>query len=113
VIYSGDQPPDLVTGEDTVILNRGPIKVRLAPKGEALLPASRLNLSKLYTVEHNTPIFPVGKISSREVENVKKYCSEVQGLITSADKRHQSLLDVSEGEEEEEEEDDEDDDDDD
>jgi hypothetical protein len=81
VIYTGDQPPPLVPGEDKIILEREPIRVTLDPKGEALLPASRLSLAKLYTVEHNIPTYPVGKISSRCVELVKRWCSEVQGLF--------------------------------
>jgi uncharacterized protein DUF6590 len=108
VIYSGEQPPDLVTGEDLVILNRQPIKVRLDPKGEALLPTARLNLSKTYTVEHNTPAFPVGKISSRDVENIKKYFSEVQGLSIPRDKPY--ILNVSDDEEDDDDDDDDDDD---
>jgi len=92
VIYSGDQPPPLVPGEDEVILDREPIRVTLDPKGEALLPASRLSLAKLYTVEHNIPTGPVGKISSRNVKHLKQWCAEVQGLFAP-------LPDVGEDEE--------------
>jgi hypothetical protein len=81
VIYTGDQPQPLIPGEDEVILDREPIRVTLDPKGEALLPASRLSLAKLYTVEHNIPTYPVGRISSRNVELVKRWCAEVQGLF--------------------------------
>jgi hypothetical protein len=92
VVYSANQPPPLVPGEDEVILQREPIRVTLDPKGEALLPSARLNLAKLYTVEHNIPTYPVGKISSRCVELVKRWCSEVQGIFAP-------LPDVGEGEE--------------
>jgi hypothetical protein len=91
VVYSGDQPPSLVPGEDEVILEREPVRVTLDPKGKALLPTSRLSLAKLYTVEHNIPTFPVGRISSRNVEQVKRWCAEVQGLFAP-------LPDVGEGE---------------
>lgn len=97
-------------GEDKIIERRPGIKVRLDPKGEDLKPASRLNLAKFYTIEHNIAIFPVGKISSRDVDNVRRYCSEVQGLLIPADTPSQSLADVNE--EDEEEDDDEDDEDD-
>jgi uncharacterized protein DUF6590 len=53
VIYSGEQPPALVPGEDEVILKRDAIKVILDPRREPLLPTSRLNLAKIYTVEHS------------------------------------------------------------
>jgi uncharacterized protein DUF6590 len=104
IIYTGDDPPDPLPGEDNVILSRPAIKVRLDPKGEELLPASRLNLAKPYTMEHNTPISPVGKISSRDVENVRRYYAEVQGVLISTP----SLPDVNESEEEEEDGDDDD-----
>ena len=81
VIYTGDQPPPLVPGEDEAILGREPVRVTLDPKGEALLPASRLSLAKLYTVEHNIPTFPVGRISRRRLDQVKRWCAEVQGLF--------------------------------
>jgi hypothetical protein len=54
----------------------------------------------------------VGKISSRDIDNVKKYFSEVQGLLIPGDKPYTSLPDLSEDEEENEEEVDDDDDDD-
>jgi hypothetical protein len=103
VIYTGRQPPELVDGEDEVILSRTPIKVTLDPKGEALLPTSRLNLSKLHTVEHNISVSMIGKILPRDVDKLRQYCVEVQGLFSSADRASQSLHDVDEGEEEEEE----------
>ena len=99
LIYSTERPPPLVPGEDTeVLMRRSAIKVTLDQKGEHLLPASRLNLAKLYTIEHNIPTFPVGKISSRDVDNVKQYCIDVQGLFISPT---QSLPDVEEDEDEE------------
>jgi hypothetical protein len=47
---------------------------------------------------HCTPISPVGKISSRDVENVRRYYAEVQGVLISTP----SLPDVNESEEEDE-----------
>jgi hypothetical protein len=87
------------------MLERRPaIKVRLDPKAEDLESASRLNLAKYYTVEHNIAVFPVGKISSRDVDNVRRYSAEVQGLIPM-DTPSQSLPDVDEDEEEEDDDD--------
>jgi hypothetical protein len=98
VIYTGDKQPDLVEGEDQVILNRTPIMVTLDTRGEALLPTSRLDLSKLHTVEHNIPVAIIGKILPRDLEKIRQYCLEVQGLFSSADRT--SLHDVNEEEEE-------------
>jgi hypothetical protein len=101
VIYSGERQPNLVPGEDKAILERRPaIKVRLDGKGEDLNPASRLNLTKFYTIEHNTPICSVGKISSRDVDDVRRYCGEVQGILIPVDTPSQSLPNVNEDEEE-------------
>ena len=106
VIYTGERRPPLVPGEDVeVLLKRDPIKVTLDQKGEPLLPASRLSLAKLYTIEHNIPTFPVGKISSRDVENVKQYCIEVQGLFASPNMGSQALPEIDEDEEDEDEDD--------
>jgi hypothetical protein len=103
VIYSSAVSPRLVDGEDEAILSRPAIKVRLDPKGEALLPTSRLNLAKLYTVEHNIPTFPVGRISSRDVGRTKEYCVQVQGLFTSSAAAPQGLAEIDEDDDEEEE----------
>jgi hypothetical protein len=111
VIYSGDRQPNLVAGEDNLILRRPAIKVRLDPKGEGLEPASRLNLAKFYTVEHNIAIFPVGKISAGDVDYVRKYGTEVQGFLATMDAPSQSLGAVDEQDEEDNDEDDEEDDD--
>jgi hypothetical protein len=114
IIYSGDRPPKPLPDEDRAALERRePIKVKLDPKGEKLKAASRLNLSKFYTFEHNIPIFPVGRISSLDVDNVKRYCAEVQGLLlVPADMQSLPEEEEEEGggedEEEDEDEDDED-----
>jgi len=82
VVYSGDRQPELLPGEDPAILEGRPaIKVTLEPKVESLDPTTRLNLDKLYTFDHVNPITPVGKISTRDIEMVRRYCAEVQGLV--------------------------------
>jgi hypothetical protein len=73
VIYTGDQPPALVEGESESIYNRRPIQVTLDPKGEPLLPASRLNVAKIHTIDHDIPVAKLGKISPRDVERLRQY----------------------------------------
>jgi hypothetical protein len=104
VIYTGEKPPALVEGEDDVILHRTPIKVTLDTKGEPLRPTARLSLAKLHTVEHNTPVAIIGKVAPRDVEKLRQYCVEVQGLSASADGASQLLVGVQEEDEEEDEE---------
>jgi hypothetical protein len=100
VIYTGEKPPDLVEGEDEVILSRTPIRVTLDTKGEPLRPTARLSLAKLHTVQHNTPVAIIGKIAPRDVEKVRQYYREVQGLSTSTDSASQPLGGVQEEDEE-------------
>jgi hypothetical protein len=101
VIYTGEKQPDLVEGESKVVLNRKPIRVTLDPKGQPLRPASRLSLSKLHTVEHDIPVSRLGKITPRDVEKIRQYCAEVQGLFfASGDRTSEALDDVGEDDEE-------------
>jgi hypothetical protein len=99
VIYTGEKQPDLVEGESEAVLNRKPIMVTLHPQGQALLPASRLSLSKLYTVEHDIPVSRLGKITPRDVEKIRQYCVEIHGFFTSGDRASEALDDVGEDEE--------------
>jgi hypothetical protein len=100
VIYSGERVPSLVPGEDDVVLKREPVKVTLDPKGESLMPASRISLAKVYTIEHNIPTFVVGKVSTRDVERIKQATIEVQGFFATVDN---SLPEVGEEDEEDDE----------
>jgi hypothetical protein len=84
--------PDLLDGEDRAVLNKPPIKVAMDPKGDALKPASRLDLSKLHTVGYDIPIARLGKIGSRDVEDLRQYC----GLSTSASQALDDLVEEDE-----------------
>jgi hypothetical protein len=99
VIYTGEEEPELVEGESEVVRHRKPIQVALdpnAPNAEALLPASRLNLSKLHTIEHNIPVTRLGKITPRDIERLRQYC----GLSSSTDRTSEALDDLDEDGEE-------------
>jgi hypothetical protein len=89
VIYTGDEPPELVVGESETIWNRRPILLNLDPKGEPLDPASRLNVSKVHTIDHDIQVAKLGKISSRDVERLRQY----SGISTSSS---QALDDLEE-----------------
>ena len=84
VIYTGDQPPTLLEGESDSIYNRRPIQVALDPKGEPLHPSSRLNVAKFVTIEHDTPIAKLGKISIRDVERLRQYSGVSTSMYTQA-----------------------------
>jgi len=64
----------------------------LDPKGDPLLPTSRLNIAKVHTIEHDIPVAKLGKISTRDVERLRQY----SGISTST----QALDDLDEDEDE-------------
>jgi len=66
--------------------------VVLDPKGEPLHPASRLNVAKIVTIDHDIPIAKLGKIAIRDVERLRQY----SGVSTST----QALDDLDEDEDE-------------
>jgi len=53
--------------------------VTLDPKGDPLLAASRLNIAKPHTIDHDIPVAKLGKISPRDVERLRQY----SGIATS------------------------------
>ena len=83
--------PDLVEGESKAVLDRDPVRVTLDLKGDALLPESRLSLTKLQTVEHNVPVAIVGKIAPSDLQRIRRY----SGVYMSAE----VLDDFEEGDE--------------
>src|SRR5947209_2055456 len=60
IVYTGDKPPKQLDGEPKLF--KKPIKVILEVKGEKLRSESRVNYSKIYTVEHNVKVVFIGKI---------------------------------------------------
>jgi hypothetical protein len=59
MVYIGDNPPELLLGER---LFKKPIKVEPLSSRDKLANESRVNYSKLYTVEHNVKVCFIGKI---------------------------------------------------
>jgi hypothetical protein len=59
LIYTSQKEPSLKNGEK---LSKKSIRVGPIDPSEALDPASRLNYSKHYTVEHNVKVFFVGRV---------------------------------------------------
>jgi hypothetical protein len=60
VIYTGDGPPPPLEGEEDIY--KKPIKMIGNTKRDKLDPKSRLNYSKIYTVEHNVKVCFIGYI---------------------------------------------------
>src|SRR5438045_3403450 len=65
IIYTGDNPPDLLPDE---VLDKVPIQM-IGDQGETLRPESRVNYSKIYTVEHNVKVCFIGSIAPASEKN--------------------------------------------
>jgi hypothetical protein len=79
IIYSTDEPPqprqdelpDLTRGELGMLGE--PIRVNVLSKVNHLLPMSRINFAKVYTVEHNAKVFDVGQVAKEHLRLLRKY----------------------------------------
>lgn len=60
IIYSTRDAPKELDGEPK--LHKSPIRVVLDSRREKLKPQSRVNYSKIYTVEHNVKVCFIGRI---------------------------------------------------
>ena len=60
IVYTGSHAPEALPGEE---LDLPPIRIR-AERGEALQPQSRINFSKIYTIEHNVKVKEVGRVTA-------------------------------------------------
>ncbi len=60
IVYTGEEAPPPLEGE---IINHRPVRIHAddARRGK-LDPESRVNYSKVYTVEHNVKVCSIGKI---------------------------------------------------
>ena len=61
IIYMSNSKPSRLQSEAEMI--RVPLKVEPADPSQKLDPLSRVNFAKMYTVEHNVRVMPVGQLS--------------------------------------------------
>lgn len=54
-------------------MSKEPLEVEPARPDQKLDPMSRLNFGKVYTVEHNVKVLPVGKITDRSMARFNSY----------------------------------------
>lgn len=60
IIYTGETPPNPLPGE--IGPYKRPVRMNPLTSRDELFPESRLNYSKLYTVEHNIRVCFIGSI---------------------------------------------------
>ena len=64
----GVEPEELQRG-----MSKDPIAIHPASADQKLLPMSRLNFGKIYTVEHNVKTMHVGFIRGEDLQTLKVY----------------------------------------
>jgi hypothetical protein len=107
--YTGAVAPLLLPGEKK--LSYGPIKIVLTKKyGEGLHSASRICCSRIYTLEHNVPVCPMGEVDKRDFERLQEYY--ITSVVTVI-KEIQMVNDNNDDEDDDDDDDDDEDDDDD
>lgn len=61
-------------------MSKAPIEVRPDSVDQRLDPMSRLNFRKLFTVEHNVKVLPVGKVTERSMPAFLDYARQALNL---------------------------------
>ncbi|KAI0169487.1 hypothetical protein GGR52DRAFT_469070 [Hypoxylon sp. FL1284] len=69
IIYMAGQKPRLLKNEPD--LGFSPVALHVYAEGEKLAKESRVNYSKLVTIEHNVKVFFIGSITGQDFENVR------------------------------------------
>ncbi|KAI1336132.1 hypothetical protein F5Y15DRAFT_212955 [Xylariaceae sp. FL0016] len=69
IIYQEGHTPRTLKGEP--YLGYNPVSLRIYAEGEKLAKESRVNYSKLVTIEHNVKVFFIGRISATDFETVR------------------------------------------
>lgn len=68
IIYQHGKRPRMLAGEPQ--LGFEPVRVHLDVRSEQLVKESRVNYAKLTTIEHNFPVFFIGRIDSDDFQNI-------------------------------------------
>jgi hypothetical protein len=76
IVYTGAQPPPKLAGENR--LNKDPIRIIPIDQTEKLDPLSRVNLAKLYAIEHNIRVKEVGKVSQGDMKKLQEYYRQLK-----------------------------------
>lgn len=76
VAYTDLVPPDPLPGETH--LNKAAIKIELVNPAEKLDPTSRINVGKVYPVEHNIRVCEVGMVTPSALRTLQQYYKQEQ-----------------------------------
>ena len=70
IIHTSDKPSTMLSKEPK--LGFPPVRMRIKVDDEKLAKESRVNYSKLVTIEHNVKVFFIGSIVSNDINKVGK-----------------------------------------
>jgi hypothetical protein len=76
IAYTGSTPPFPLSGENMV---RHPIRIK-PRSSEKFHKASRINFSKIYTIEHNVKVKNIGKVDDEYMPLIMQYIKESTGI---------------------------------
>lgn len=63
-------------------MGKEPMEVAMDNRDEQLAPMLRLNFGKIYTVEHNVKVLPLGRVTSRSMTRFIQYTrDEMRNLV--------------------------------
>ncbi|KAK9413524.1 putative DUF6590 domain-containing protein [Seiridium unicorne] len=74
IVYQPPHKPTAMSKEPT--LGMHPVRMRIYAEGEKLHKASRVNYSKLVTIEHNFKVFFIGSIYQEDLDTVEDSVSQ-------------------------------------
>lgn len=74
IIYMAGHKPRLLKNEPE--LGFAPVALQVYAEGETLAKESRVNYSKLVTIEHNVKVFFIGSIAQDDFDNVRYAVNE-------------------------------------
>ncbi|KAL4933293.1 uncharacterized protein BDV17DRAFT_251537 [Aspergillus undulatus] len=74
IVYMRGASP--IASEDERPMVKEPLEISPDRQGERLDPMSRLNFGKIYTVEHNVKVLPIGKVATRSMARFRQYAAE-------------------------------------
>ncbi|KAL5333242.1 hypothetical protein BJX70DRAFT_73352 [Aspergillus crustosus] len=78
IVHLRNKPPLIMHGESPMV--KEPLEVAPDRPEETLDPKSRLNFGKIYTVEHNVKVLPIGRITSASMTRFLQYASDELAL---------------------------------
>ena len=76
IVYSDNTPPEKLPGETH--MNKDPLHIIVDNPSHKLDPKSRINLSKMMSIDHNVKVKSIGVVNPRSLPKLKHYVTTIQ-----------------------------------